>query len=199
MIGIIDYNAGNITSVTNLLDRLKIEYFLSSNNEKLSTAKKIIFPGVGHAATAMEELKKRKLDIFLKTTQKPIFAICVGMQVLFDFTEEGNAHCLGIIKGEVKKFSEAQVQIVPHMGWNQIIKNTEKKGFVNINPNADFYFVHSFYCDPKNKDDILYETNYNGKKFCSAIEKNNITAVQFHPEKSGKWGEELLKEFILGS
>lgn len=194
MIGILDYSAGNLKSVENALTRLNIPFFISADPQKLETAEKILFPGVGHAKSCMESLRKRKLDVFLQQTTKPVLAICVGMQLLFDFSEEGNTQCLGILPGTVRRFDEKKVKIVPHIGWNTV---SFVSGFPHLPQNEDFYFVHSYFCEPKEQEGILATTTYHGETFCSAIQKGNITGVQFHPEKSGKAGEEFLKSLLL--
>jgi len=200
MIGIIDYNAGNLTSVCNTLDDMKIKYVVSSDPQELEKTQKILFPGVGHAKAAMEELKKRKLDIFLKNTTKPVLGICVGMQLLFDYSEEGdesgNTECLGIISGGVKKFKQYEVGIVPHMGWNEISKiDLQNEIFAEISDYSDFYFVHSYYCDPSNREDVLAMTDYQTKSFCCMVQKDNFLGMQFHPEKSSTLGKKILRNF----
>jgi glutamine amidotransferase len=203
MLGVIDYNAGNIQSVKNTLEKVGIPFFVSGNPEELEKAEKILFPGVGHAKSSMEEVKKRGLDKFLKTTKKPVLGICVGMQLLFNSSEEGDTECLGIISGEVKKFDTKEVDIVPHMGWNEVSKipsvpsssGTEISLFNNIPDYSDFYFVHSYYCAPKNREDVIAITDYKTKSFCCAVQKENFYGVQFHPEKSGTLGQEILKNF----
>lgn len=193
-LGVIDYNAGNITSVKNTLDQLEIQYFVSADPAELETAEKILFPGVGHAKSAMQELKIRGLDTFLQQTKKPVLGICVGMQLLFDWAEEGDTKTLGIINGRVEKFLPEDVNIIPHMGWNEVeIQNHPLfKGIENLH---DFYFVHSYYCTPTNPKEILAITQYNKKKFCCAVHKENFFGVQFHPEKSGTTGQKIIKNF----
>lgn len=193
-LGILDYNAGNITSVQNALETLEIPYFISADPKELAKAEKILFPGVGHAESCMQELKKRNLDVFLQNTTKPILGICVGMQLLFDWAEEGDTDCTGIIEGNVKKFLKEEVGIIPHMGWNNISFENSPL-FTNIPHNTDFYFVHSYYCQPKNTSEIIASVDYNGKKFCCGVQKKNFFGVQFHPEKSGKLGQQILKNF----
>jgi glutamine amidotransferase len=204
MIGIVDYNAGNLTSVCNVLDRIGVEYFISSDGEKLETAEKILFPGVGHAYSAMQELKKRGLDTFLQHTQKPVLGICLGMQLLFDSSEEGteeknkNTECLGLIEGTVKKFDRDVVSIIPHMGWNEVSKIKPQHFLLGgIDDYLDFYFVHSYYCFPKNKENIVAMTDYEAQSFCCIAEKDNFFGIQFHPEKSAEWGEKIVKNFCF--
>lgn len=204
MIGIIDYNAGNLTSVCNTLDVLNIEYIVSSDVEELEKTDKILFPGVGHAKSAMQELEKRGLDVFLQNTKKPVLGICVGMQLLFEYSEEKidegpdteNTKCLGIISGGVKNFKQYEVGIVPHMGWNEISKiDLKNEIFSGIPDYSDFYFVHSYYCDPENRENILAMTDYQTKSFCCAVQKDNFIGMQFHPEKSSDMGKKILENF----
>ncbi|MEI7511753.1 MAG: imidazole glycerol phosphate synthase subunit HisH [Candidatus Peregrinibacteria bacterium] len=190
MIGIIDYGAGNLTSLTNTLARMGVLYTVSADPKILETCEKIIFPGVGHAKSAMESLQKNRLDIFLSTTTKPLLGICLGMQLLFEFSEEGYTKAIGRIKGAVKKFLSEEVGIIPHTGWNTC------RDAMNRVSTADMYFVHSYYCVPKDDTSVWMTTEYNGKTFCSAIQQGNVWGMQFHPEKSGKRGEEFLQSFI---
>jgi len=199
MIGIINYNAGNLQSVCNTLDQMGVKYKVSENPEDFETPEitKIIFPGVGHAKSCMAELKKRKFDIFLKNTQKPVLGICVGMQLLFEFSEEGDTECLGIIKGSVKKFKKSDVSIIPHMGWNEVSAISQKHWlFDGISDYSDFYFVHSYFCFPENRSDILAMTDYEQFSFCCAVQYRNFIGVQFHPEKSSTFGKKILENFI---
>ncbi len=197
MIGVIDYGAGNLTSVCNTLDRISgLKYFVSANAEELEKAEKIIFPGVGHAQDAMLELKKRGLEKFLKNTTKPVLGICVGMQLLFDFSEEGNTECLGIIPGKVQKFDTEKVNLVPHMGWNEVsLIQSKHTLFAEISDYSDFYFVHSYFCFPENSEHVVAMTDYETESFCCAVQKDNFTGVQFHPEKSSLLGQKILENF----
>ncbi|MCM8787935.1 MAG: imidazole glycerol phosphate synthase subunit HisH [Candidatus Omnitrophica bacterium] len=201
MIVIIDYGMGNLRSVEKAIKFLGKNVKVTDNTRFINVAKKIILPGVGHFGKAVLELKKRKIfDILLKKINEgiPFLGICLGMQVLFEKSQEAqNINGLGIIKGEVKKFNLKNL-IVPHMGWNKVrvIERAKKPIlFKGIKDNSFFYFAHSYYCHPKEKDVVLAETNY-GIKFCSAINKKNIWAVQFHPEKSQNVGLRLLQNFI---
>lgn len=191
MIAVIDYNSGNIASITNALTKLGIDFVVTDDPEKIKRADKIIFPGVGRAGNAMRELKKRKLDKLLPKIKIPFLGICLGMQLLFDYSEEDNTNCLKIIPGCVKKFT-GQIKI-PQIGWNKVTIKKPLPLWKNISTNDYFYFVHSFYCEPKNNIKIC-STNYGGE-FASAIQKNNFYGVQFHPEKSGKIGLKLLRNF----
>lgn len=189
-IGIIDYGAGNIASVKNALDNIGVASFCSNNPNELNYADKIIFPGVGHAKAAMSKLKDNQLDRFIINTNKPLLGICLGMQLLGKYSEEGDTKCLGVIDFEVKKF--AQTLKTPHMGWNRIYHNNNQllKG---ISSNEWVYFVHSYYV--QNSLECICTANY-GFDFCAAINKSNYWGVQFHPEKSGEKGIQILKNFI---
>lgn len=194
MIGIIDYGIGNLGSVANALKKLKADYFISGNVTDLQKAKLLILPGVGSAQTGMENLKKRKMADFLISEikrEKPFLGICLGMQLLFDFSEEGNISCLKIFKGNVKKFQK--MRKVPQIGWNKV--TFKKNNFMDIRNNSFFYFVNSYYCLPQDKSIIAGVTNY-GEEFASIIYRKNLLATQFHPEKSGRSGFRLLNNFI---
>ncbi len=191
MIGIIDYKAGNIGSVKNALDRLKVKYFLSNDSKKLEKADKLIFPGVGSARYAMKELQKYELDKFLKSTKQPILGICLGLQLLYDFSEEGSQKCLEVIRGTVNKF-ESDKLCVPQIGWNKV-RIKKDPLFNGISDNSYFYFVHSYFAPVT--EETIGTTTY-GIDFSAVIKKDNIYAVQFHPEKSGEIGEKLLQNYI---
>ncbi len=202
MIGIIDYNAGNITSVERALKKLNIDYILSKNPEDLQKCDKLIFPGVGDAAYAMEELKKSGFDSFIKekTAAKiPLLGICLGSQIIFQLSEEGNTPCLGLINGSIKHFYTIDASLkkqlkVPHMGWNNLEYHSECPILKNIPQNADFYFVHSYVICPEDKSVIKASADY-GIKVPAVIQKENIFACQFHPEKSGQVGLTILENF----
>lgn len=193
MIGILDYGGGNVASVQNALERIAFPCFVSADPEKLMKAEKLLFPGVGHAKAVMQSLEERGLDDFLRSWKKPLLGICLGMQLLFDFSEEGDVEGLGLLSGKVKAFEKNTVRSIPHIGWNGVndqfqISNDELQ-------KNDFYFVHSYYCDPTEKEDLWMTTEYDGFAFCSAVRRGNLWGVQFHPEKSGRAGEELLRQF----
>lgn len=194
MIAIIDYGIGNVASVKNALDALGVANQLTNNVSLIKKADALILPGVGAAQTGMKNLKKRKLDDIIRREiqkGKPFLGICLGMQLLFTESEEGNTKCLGIIDGKVKKF-KTELKI-PQIGWNQVKQKTNTL-FKDIPNNSYFYFVHSYYCEPKDKKYSVATTKY-GESFCSVIQKNNIIATQFHPEKSSDVGLQLLKNF----
>ncbi len=185
MITIIDYGIGNLGSVANALNQLGTKYRISNNQQEISSSTGLILPGVGAAGVGMENLRSRQLDQLLKQlikSGKPFLGICLGMQLLFDTSEENNTKCLGIIPGTVNKFKKETK--VPQIGWNKVSPE-----------NNYFYFVNSYYCVPQDPSIITGTTVY-GETFASQITKGNIWGVQFHPEKSGPAGFKLLKEFI---
>lgn len=193
MIGIIQYGAGNIFSLTAALDRLGIEHGMISQESDFEQYDRYIIPGVGHAGAAMEKLKRTGLvPVILKIT-KPVLGICVGMQLITAFSEEGNADLLNIIPVKTLRFKEETGMKVPHTGWNQVYPTETENLFENINPQAYFYFVHSYFIEHNNLY-TLASTQY-GVQFSAAIKKNNFYGVQFHPEKSGTAGETLLTNF----
>lgn len=189
-IAIVKYNAGNVCSITNALNRLGIEPVITDNAEYLSTADKIIFPGVGEASSAMQYLKAHRLDDLIKNLKQPILGICLGMQLLCRFSEENNTDCLGIFDLDVKKFSSSLK--IPQIGWNSI-NNLSSELFKGINNDEFVYFVHSYYAEiGKN---TIATTDY-GISYSSALHKNNFYATQFHPEKSGIVGAKIIENFI---
>ncbi len=203
MIGIIDYNAGNIESVQHALRSLNLPFIISKNPKDLETADRLLFPGVGNAEYAMNELKNSEFDEFLQKAHAkgvPILGICLGSQIIFEFSQEGNVDCLGLLPGSIKHFSELLPQEnlsnfkIPHMGWNTIAFQNECPLFKDIEPNSDFYFVHSYVIQPKNDIIISATCNY-GIDFPASVWKDNLFACQFHPEKSGKPGLQILKNF----
>lgn len=195
MITIIDYGSGNLASVANALSKVEIPFEISSDVNVLKNAKVLILPGVGAAGQSMENLKERGLDKEIIEQAKkgtPILGICLGMQLIFSSSEEGNVNCLGLAKGEVKKFNTSLK--VPQIGWNQVESKNDSKLLKGIKNNSYFYFVNSYYCDSKEPNLVKGITNYE-VKFCSVIERSNLYGVQFHPEKSGDIGLQLLKNF----
>ena len=195
MITVIDYGLGNIASVANALEKLEIPYLVSGDIEVLKNARALILPGVGAAGQGMENLKERGMDqVIIEQAKRgtPILGICLGMQLLFSSSEEGNVNCLGLIQGEVKKF-DASLK-VPQIGWNQIESKADSVLLKGIKNNSYFYFVNSYYCDPREGSTIKGVTDYE-VKFCSVVVKDNLYGVQYHPEKSGDVGLQLLKNF----
>lgn len=186
---IIDFKAGNTRSVAFALERLNIQPVLSSDPELIKNADKVIFPGVGEASTTMKYLKDHKLDILIKELKQPVLGICLGMQLLCNYSEEGNTTGLGIFPLEVKRFT-GKVK-VPHMGWNTLEKNS---GWLQeIEQNSYCYFVHSYYVPVSQYTSAV--TSYSGM-FSAALHKENFYAVQFHPEKSAETGNQILKNFL---
>jgi len=203
MIGIIDYLAGNLTSVARALNYLGYKCFISSDIEELKKAERIIFPGVGAAKSAVESLKKFGLDEFLKSAflkGTPILGICLGTQIIFEFSEEdGGTETLGLLKGRVVRFPQpliwnGETLKVPHMGWNKVNWIKSHPVFEGLDPDYEYYFVHSYFGIPEEKEVICGITFY-GINFTSALAYKNLVAVQFHPEKSGKPGLQILKQF----
>ena len=190
-IAIIDYGAGNVQSVLFALQRLGFEGFVTSDWNQIKQADKVIFPGVGEASSAMKMLKNSGLDILIPTLKQPFLGICLGMQLMAKSSEEGNTAGLGIFDVDIIKFSNTVK--VPQMGWNNIY-NLKSALFEGVSENEYMYLVHSFYA-PKCSDAIAY-TDYE-TTYTSALQKNNFYGVQFHPEKSGKVGEQILKNFLL--
>jgi len=190
MIAIVQYNAGNIQSVKNAVERLGFSCVVTDDEMILKSAEKIIFPGVGEASSAMKYLKERKLDVIIKNLKQPVLGICLGQQLMCNFSEEGNTECLGIFDVNVKKF-EAKEK-VPHMGWNNL-SNTKSELFNGISSEEDFYFVHGYYAEiGENTTSICDYIN----PFSASMQKDNFYATQFHPEKSSKIGEQLLLNFL---
>lgn len=192
MIAIIKYKAGNIASVANALDRLEADYFFADKIEQLDSACGVIFPGVGHAAAAMDSLKELGIDTWLKNTKKPVLGICVGMQLLYESSEEGETEGLGIIPGRLKKFNSEEFK-VPHMGWNTISNIETHPLLHSVDNKKYFYFVHSYYAPPS--EFTISTCNYIND-FSAAVVKDNFMGVQFHPEKSGNVGSLILQNFL---
>lgn len=195
MIAIIDYKLGNVTSVINSLNKLGIKNICTDDPEKIKTSSGIILPGVGAAKTGMDNLKKNGLDQLLSTelkSGKPFLGICLGMQLLFEFSEEDNVKCLGILPGQVKKFDHKLK--IPQIGWNRVTENKQSQLFKGIPDNTFFYFVNSYYCRPENLQIVTGTTGY-GIEFASVVENGSIFGTQFHPEKSGENGLKILQNF----
>jgi glutamine amidotransferase len=193
---IIKYNAGNIQSVSFALERLGYQAEITSNHEAIRKADKVIFPGVGEASTTMAYLKKEGLDKLIPSLTQPVLGICLGMQLMCSHSEEGDTPCLGIFDEKVKKFiapvQDSEKFKIPHMGWNQLI-NVKKPLFNKDMENEFVYFVHSFYV--AKGPDTAAESHYI-HPFSAALRKNNFFATQFHPEKSSKTGEQILRNFL---
>ena len=190
MIAIIKYNAGNVKSVQNALNRLGVESTVTDDADLLLTAEKIIFPGVGEAKSAMEYLRQKKLDETILTLNQPFLGICLGLQLMCQSSEEGNTACLGIFEEKVVKFSDQYK--VPHMGWNNLT-DCSSPILSKLPKNNDVYFVHSYYAETG--DHTIATTDY-GVVFSAALHKDNFYGVQFHPEKSAYDGEQILRNFL---
>ena len=197
MIAIIDYGAGNLRSVTNALVKLGYQPKVTREPEDVLNASAVIFPGVGAAADAMQSLRDSGLDEAIQEViraDQPLFAICVGMQVLMSSTEEGGWNeCMGIIPGTVKKLPAGLK--VPHIGWNQVKQMVRHPIFEDIPDESNFYFVHSYYAEPENITVVAGATEY-GITLCSVLIKDNLVATQFHPEKSGTIGLRMYDNFL---
>lgn len=192
MIAVIDYNAGNVRSVLFALDRLGEKSVLTDNPTVIQSADKVIFPGVGEASTTMNHLRSKGLDLVIKGLEQPVLGICLGMQLLCDHSEENDTTCLGIIPQNVKLFRPENGEKVPHIGWNtfSVIDNPL---LTNELEGQYAYFVHSYYMEVGPY--TLATTHYTGA-FSAAVHKDNFWATQFHPEKSSKVGERILKNFL---
>lgn len=201
MITIVDYGSGNIKAITNIYELLKIPYNIASNPKELEEAKKIVLPGVGSFDYCMSKLNNSGLKEVLnrKVLEEKVLVlgICIGLQIMADDSDEGKLPGLGWIKGHVKKFDESKLlhkPKTPHMGWNSIFVKTKPELFKDINYSQGFYFIHSYYIEVENSENIMTTTDYDGH-FVSGINSANIFAVQFHPEKSHTNGMKLLKNF----
>ena len=190
MVAILNYKGGNTSSVMYGLDRLGVNYLLTDEPREILTADRLIIPGVGSARSAMSDLRIKGLDLLIKEYKKPVLGICLGLQILCQYSEEESTECMGVFDSTVRAFPNQD--IVPHMGWNDF-KETSGKLFEGIKPEEHCYFVHSYYAEPSK--DTTAVTDYI-LPFSAAMEKDNFYATQFHPEKSSKTGEKLLKNFL---
>lgn len=203
MIAVIDYDAGNLTSVARALGYLGEKHRITRNGREIMEADRVIFPGVGAAASAMISLKNHGLEGVLRkvfSLKKPLLGICLGTQIVTSFSEEGETKCLGLLPGKVKSFSrkmpdgDGRFLKIPHMGWNRIHIKKAHPVLAGLGEEDSFYFVHSYYPVPENPEHVFAETPY-GISFASAMGFENLIATQFHPEKSGEPGLRLLKNF----
>lgn len=187
---IVDYNAGNVQSVANALERLGVSPVLSADPEVIRSADRVIFPGVGEASTAMRFLKERKLDEVIKDLKQPVFGVCLGLQLMCAHSEENNTDCLGIFDVQVRKF-ESTLK-VPQIGWNNL-EHTVGPLFKGVEANSYVYYVHSYYAEASS---FTIATTEYINTFSAALNKDNFYALQAHPEKSGKIGERILQNFL---
>ena len=204
MVGIIDFNAGNITSLERALKYLDIPFVRSKVPSELADCDRFMFPGDGDDAYAMAELKKSGFDVFVReqvAAGKALLGICVGSQIIFEHSEEGDAQCLGLVEGEIKHFYSIEPKMkedkikVPHMGWNNItFENGDCPILAGIKNDSDVYFVHSFVICPTDRSVVKASTEY-GIAVPAVIQKGNVFACQFHPEKSGVTGLKIIENF----
>ncbi len=196
---IINYNLGNPKSIKNMLGYLGVDAHITSDPNEIENAERLILPGVGHFQHGMEQLGAVGLIEVLQEAviknRKPILGICLGMQLLTKFSQEGNLAGLGFVDAQTKKFDLDDPKLkIPHMGWNTVKFNKESELTTEIRFNPRYYFVHSYYVECNDKNDVLCTTNY-GQEFVSGFQHENIFGLQFHPEKSHKFGMELLANF----
>ena len=192
MIAIVDYKMGNLRSVENALKRLGAEFCVTSDADVIRSADRVLLPGVGNAAEAMENLRAAGLVEVIRSLRRPVLGICVGMQVMCRHSEEGDVDCLNIFDARVKRFIPSADVKVPHMGWNKI-GNLETKLFKGLDGGSYVYFVHSYY--PELCPDTI-ATSSHGAMFSAALKYENFYGTQFHPEKSGDVGERIIENFL---
>jgi imidazole glycerol-phosphate synthase subunit HisH len=204
LIAVVDYEAGNLASVKRSLKALEAQVTVTQDPDVVAQAEKIIFPGVGAAGHAMANMQRLRLDKALRKAWeagKPILGICLGAQIIMSHSAENDTRCLDLLAGEVRRLSPpafrpgAERYKIPHMGWNQVRFLTKHPVFAGIPEGAEFYFVHSYYPSPADRVQIFGVTDY-GQEFPSVVGKKNLLAMQFHPEKSGRFGLMLLANFL---
>lgn len=200
-VAVIDYGMGNIGSICKMLTLVGAEPFVTSEADRLASADKLVLPGVGHFDRAMDNLEAAGLveslrDIVLRGG-KPLLGICLGMQLVCRSSEEGTKPGLGYVDAVVRRFpSDEQRRLkVPHMGWGQLDVRRPSALFANLAPDARFYFVHSYFVDCANESDVVARSTY-GLSFVSALQRNNVMGVQFHPEKSHRFGIQVFRQFV---
>jgi imidazole glycerol-phosphate synthase subunit HisH len=196
-VAIVKYNAGNIQSVLFALERLGVTAKVTDDADELSSADKVIFPGVGAARSAMDSLKEKGLDKVIQQLQQPVLGICVGMQLLFEHSEESDTECLGIIPAKVKLFQSEIISPdipikVPQIGWNNLY-NLNTNLFKDVSEQSYVYYVHSYFAE---MNPYCIGTSNYGIEYCGAVQKDNFYGVQFHTEKSALVGEKILKNFL---
>ncbi|MFI3280528.1 MAG: imidazole glycerol phosphate synthase subunit HisH [Rikenellaceae bacterium] len=192
MIAVIDYDTGNLRSVANALKRLGAEFCVTDDPQKIAAASKVLLPGVGEAQSAMCKLSERSLVEVIKSLQQPTLGICIGVQLMCQYSEEGDTECMGIFDSSVRRFPSDSGLKVPHMGWNSIEQLTGPL-FEGIDQGSYIYYVHSY--APELSSQTIATTNY-GLDFSAALCRDNFYGTQFHPEKSGEIGEKILSNFL---
>lgn len=198
LVGVIDYDAGNLRSVETALETVHARFTVSADPDELRSSDRLIFPGVGDAAAATQTLRERGLDELIREfarSGKRVFGICLGSQIVLDRSEENGAVCLGLIRGEARRFRPVHGEKVPHMGWNRVHRKRAHPLFEGIPEDASYYFVHSYFPQPESKERVIAKCDYI-ESFAAAISLDNIWAVQFHPEKSGRFGLQMLANFL---
>ena len=197
-VGVVDYRSGNLRSVELALSRLNIDYVVSQNPDDFSGVDRLVFPGVGEARAAMGALDDLGLSSYIREfarSGKPLLGICLGCQILMEWSEERDTECLGILPGKVRRFHSKPGYKVPHMGWNQVWHRERHPVFDGIPDGSSFYFVHSYYVECNDGSQEIADTDY-VVPFTSGVAEGNVVAFQFHPEKSGKHGLKLLQNFF---
>ncbi len=192
MIAVIDYDTGNLRSVANALSRLGAEFCVTDDHKQILEASHILLPGVGEAASAMAKLRERGLDVLIPSLMQPVLGICIGVQLMCRSSEEGDAQCMGIFDARVKRFAGDMNLKVPHMGWNSI-EQLHSPLFEGIDHGSYIYYVHSY--APQISQQTIATTTY-GIDFSAALGRDNFFGVQFHPEKSGEVGSQILDNFL---
>lgn len=201
MIVIVDYKAGNLTSVKLALEALGVEAQITADHEAIRAAERVIFPGVGTAGSATAHLAESGLgDVLREVVGKgvPFMGVCFGMQLLFDHTDEdGGCDCLGIVPGNVRHFEPRDPLVkIPHMGWNTVEIVGDHPILAGVDDGSEFYFVHSYYCMPTDPQGMVGATEYADARFTSIVSRGNVFATQFHPERSGRIGLKLYENFV---
>ena len=196
---IVDYDAGNVSSVQRACERVNMKAEITADPEKVASADRLIFPGVGSAVSAVDTLSARGLDEAIRCfhqTGRPLLGICLGLQILLEHTEEGNKPCLGLIEGACERFEfNDNSYKVPHIGWNEVAFGVSHPITESLKSGDEFYFVHSYFAKARHEEHVLGSTTYGDRTFCSIVGKDNLFATQFHLEKSGELGLKMLAAF----